>query len=370
METNNDQPLHPSKTKTCCSSLRNNALANFTLKPEISLVNYLSYLVFITSVFAASYYLDIILVFLLRHPDYYNLPDSEVIKTTGNLIFYRSIVRLIVDPLTGSIHDVVPRKAFLIVSIILIVPIYILMPICRNVYPDLLLLMLVTGILLSNLYTTPIVGDLVAKNSLGFAMALTNLCIDLSRVIAVYVFLKLSQVVSIGWTMITVGVFLCVVALYLGFGLKRIPVAGKYHNVFKQMYSALKHIKRQPIFCFYFAYNTISYIFTYLSGTYVTVFIASSFGKSKDELHKAQALTTSIKGLGNIMNVLVSGSFGFVADKVPDCAGLTLSCLVMALGGVGFVLISSCSGYGIYAAYGLVIVGLQSSRIMVISGSK
>lgn len=367
MEANSDQPLHPSKSKSCCS-LRNNALTNFTLKPEVSLVNYLSYLVFITSLFAASYYLDIILVFLLRHPDYYNLPDSEVIKATGNLIFYRSIVRLIVDPLTGSIHDVVPRKNFIIVSLILIVPIYILIPRCRSVYPDLLLLMLVTGILLSNLYTTPIIGDLVARNSLGFAMALTNLCIDLSRVIAVYVFLKLSQAVSIGWTMTAVGLFLCAVALYLGFGLKRVPVAGKYHNVFKQMCSALKHVKLQPVFCFYFAYNTISYVFTYLSGTYVTVFIASSFGKSKDDLRKAQALTASVKGLGNIANVLVSGAFGFVADKVPDCAGLTLSSLVMAFGGVGFVLISSCKGYGIYVAYGLVIVGLQSSRIMVVVG--
>jgi len=352
------------KEKLWCSSLRT-TLFNFTLKEEVTTLNYVSYLVYVIALFSATYYFDITLVFLLRHPDYYNLSESEATRTVGNLVFYRSIVRIIIDPLCGSIHDVVPRKTFLIVFIILLVPIYILMPICRGIYPDLLLLMLFIGILLSNLYTTPILSNLVAKKSLGISMAITCLCIDLARVVSVYVFLKLNQVISIGWAMTTVGIFLCTIALFLIFGLKHIPVTGKYQNVFKQMFNALKYIKSQPIFCFYFAYNTISYAFTYLSGTYFTIFVASSFGNSEEQIQEAQALTASIKGIGNIVNAVVSGTFGFVADNITGYLGLTIACAIMAIGGIGFVVITSCNGYGIYISYILLIIGLQGSRIMV-----
>ncbi len=110
------------------------------LRPGVSPVNYLSYLIFLVGICSAFYYLDITLIFLLRHPDYYALSESSVIETIGNLVFYRSLVRIVLDPISGSIHDLISRKTFLAVSVLVVAPAFIFIPRFCCVYPHLLLL--------------------------------------------------------------------------------------------------------------------------------------------------------------------------------------------------------------------------------------
>ncbi len=221
------------------------------------------------------------------------------------------------------------------------------------------------GVLMSNIYTTPMISDLVAMKSLGLSMAMVNLAIDLSRVIAIYVFFRLNRTLSIGATMLIIACCMVVLSLFLCVGLKATPPQGKTRNVIKQMWSAVQYSRRNPVLLLYFLYNFLSYIFTYLSSTYVAMFITSFFDGSPSGISRAQSLTADIKGLGNILNAGISGAFGFLADRVPDTPGMVCTCLVMAIGAGGFVLIRSCDGYGVYVAYALIIVGLQSSRVMV-----
>ena len=338
------------------------------LKPEAEPIHYLSYLIFLMVTFSSFYYLDITLIFLLRHPDYYGLKEAEVIETTGNLVFYRSLVRILTDPLAGSMHDLVSRKYFIIISVVLTVPVFLLIPRCGQIYPNFLFAFLFLGILMSNIYTTPIVNDLVANTSLGLSMAMINLVIDLSRVFAVYVFFKMNQEVSIGATMVVVSICMGILSLYLCKGFKSTPIINsKSRNVLNQMWNALKYAKEHPVFGLYFSYNTLSYVFTYLSSTYMAIFVSSFFDSSSEGIKQAQSLATSIKGTGNILNVIVSGAFGFLADHVPEALGVTFTCVVMASGAIGFVLLGSCKGADIYVCYSLLVIGLLSSRVMVLS---
>jgi len=335
------------------------------LKEGSSPVQFLSYLIYLLIIFSSFYYLDITMIFLLRDSSYYNLPETEVIETIGNLVFYRSLIRLFFDPLAGSLHDLFSRKKFLICSIFSLIPIFFIITRFSNVYPGLLLVMIFIGIISSNLFTTPILSDLVAFNSLGLSMGMVNLAIDLSRVVAVYIFFWLNRTMSIQFSMQAMGFCLFGLAIYLCFGFKSRPVNGATKNVFKQMLQAIKFINENPILWLYLIYNFISYIFTYLSSTYLTIFITSFFENTKQGSENAQKLLTDIKGVGSIINVVVSGIFGFISDYIPDIPGVVITCILIGFGGIGINFINNVHSYEIYLSYAMIIVGLQSSRVMV-----
>lgn len=339
------------------------------LRTNVFPIHYLSYLIFIFTIYSASYYLDITLLFLIKSPDYYNVPENLVAETVGNLIFYRTLVRLVMDPIAGSLHDIISRKNFLIITVAFSAPIFVIIPHCGNIYPNLLIAILLDGILCSILNTTPILRDLVLYNSFGLSMAMLGLAIDLAKIVCVYVYFRLSQEYSLSLGYYCISGILAALAIFLFFAWKSVPVQKPTHqseNIFKMMLNSAFYVKQNPLILLYFVFNFLSFAFIYLSTTYFIIFIASFYGNSEAEIIKSQNAVSSIKGLGNIMNTIFSGGFGFFADKVPDILSKSIACWILCLGALILVFINKCcDSTNIYLGYILLVVGLYCSKIMV-----
>ncbi len=130
----------------CCAKVwaflwKEGVVCGVHLKPGISRWTYLTYLLFLIGIFGVFTYLDIMLIFVLKHPQYYNIKESEAVAYVGNLIFFRSITRIVGDPIAGTLHDLISRKWIVVIGTLLTAPCFIVVPHCGSVYPFLLLVM-------------------------------------------------------------------------------------------------------------------------------------------------------------------------------------------------------------------------------------
>ena len=109
--------------------------------------------------------------FILKNPDYYNVPEGELGSVIGATGSYAELSVIIFDLFIGVIFDTVGRVLPVLVGLIVIGFSFIAMPFFEKVYPSFLILRIMVSLGILPGMNCPLLPDYVAKQSLGLANA-------------------------------------------------------------------------------------------------------------------------------------------------------------------------------------------------------
>jgi hypothetical protein len=65
------------------------------------------------------FFFNVQIVFLLRSPDYFNVPSNEIGQISNDIVFYSVILQMVFVILIGYVYDILGRKITLTTSIAL-----------------------------------------------------------------------------------------------------------------------------------------------------------------------------------------------------------------------------------------------------------
>lgn len=125
-----------------------------------------------SSLTIASFYLAVQIVFILRDPEYFNVPKSEIGKVSNDLTFYSTFFQIFLTILIGYIFDICGRKKTLIIALFGSASTLFMLPYAApNVWPGLYLIRALFAVFGTVGMCSPLVNDYVVKSSRGRANA-------------------------------------------------------------------------------------------------------------------------------------------------------------------------------------------------------
>lgn len=138
-------------------------------------------MIFITYL-SLSFILSFVL-FILRDPKYYNVPQDEVSNQVGKIGAVAEIVVIFFQPLLGLAFDTIGRKIPIIIGMFMIGVSILLIPMGRNLYPEFLLFRISLSIGTVIGLNAPLLPDYVQPNYIGRANTIMEVVIT-----AAYIF--------------------------------------------------------------------------------------------------------------------------------------------------------------------------------------
>jgi MFS family permease len=123
------------------------------------------------------------MIFLLRNPEYYNIPQAEMGTITNTILFYCVLANMITTLFVGQIYDIVGRKLSLFISTILGAVFLILVPYSPSIYPWVIVTRIGIAISSVSALCLPLVTDYVKKSSRGKATAFQTMGIVIGDLI-------------------------------------------------------------------------------------------------------------------------------------------------------------------------------------------
>ena len=162
-----------------------------TLKPGVTRLAFVNYLV--------AYFLciEILVVvascgyFLLT--DIYNVGIMDANDVLTDLTFWAEIWAIPMVPITGFLHDFFGRRIMFISGAAICTIMLAVYPLCKEVYPWLLVVRLILEQGIIQLLTNPLAGDYVINEKKGLASAYAGISSGLGAIIAAVALFKLGK---------------------------------------------------------------------------------------------------------------------------------------------------------------------------------
>lgn len=111
------------------------------------------------------------MIFILRDPNYFNVPATEIGTVSNNILFWGIIANMIGSLFIGQIFDIVGRKWTLFFAVVFSGLFLALVPLAPNVYPWLVIFRMGIAISMVGALCMPLITDYIKKNSRGKATA-------------------------------------------------------------------------------------------------------------------------------------------------------------------------------------------------------
>ncbi|CDW85142.1 major facilitator superfamily mfs_1 [Stylonychia lemnae] len=207
------------------------------LKEGYTVANLISIPLITASLTVSSFYLGIQIVFILRDPEYFNVPKENIGTVTNSLTFYATFFQIALVIIIGYIYDIFGRKITLLASLIGGAIVLFLLPYTApNVWPGLYLLRAIYAVFATVGVCSPLINDYVVKESRGKANAFQNSGVIIGELFNLFVLLKLTKDLSNSLQYQLVAVFLILVVGVLVFLMKE---PAKYQKKSKTQESLL-----------------------------------------------------------------------------------------------------------------------------------
>ncbi|CDW84532.1 mfs transporter [Stylonychia lemnae] len=134
------------------------------LKRRFTKINLLAipYLFFTIAIVAS--FINTQMIFILRHEDYFNVPINQLGTVTSDMMFYMQLSSIILSLFIGYIFDMFGRKIPIFISILVCGFLMACIPqTAPTVYPTLILVRILIGLLMIAPNCHPLVSDYVSK---------------------------------------------------------------------------------------------------------------------------------------------------------------------------------------------------------------
>lgn len=142
------------------------------MKPGYTLTNLLAIPMCLVAATICGTYTNVQMIFLLRNPEYFNVPQDQLGQISNNIIFYAVIASVISVLFIGYAFDILGRKITLFTSTLLSAIFMFFIPFAPAVYPWLYVIRMAIAATYAAPNASPLVADYVKKNSRGKATAL------------------------------------------------------------------------------------------------------------------------------------------------------------------------------------------------------
>eukprot|EP00347_Sterkiella_histriomuscorum_P015799 403355638 len=217
------------QTATNFESMKNqNVYVGIIMKDGYNLANLISIPLISASLTIASFYLAIQIVFILRDPEYFNVPKNEIGKVTNDLTFYSTFFQIFLVIVIGYVFDICGRKKTLILALLGSASTLFMLPYTApNVWPGLYLLRASFAIFGTVGVCSPLVNDYVVKESRGKANAFQNIGIIVGELFNLFVVVKLTEDFSLKMRFQSVSLFLFFLVFVIAFLIKEPHIFSK-----------------------------------------------------------------------------------------------------------------------------------------------
>jgi MFS family permease len=141
-------------------------------------------------------FINVAIFFLLKDPEFYNIPKSEIGRVTSDITFYGLIFGLLITLVIGYVFDIAGRRLTLFFTLVISSVLVALMP---YVAPSIILLIILRlGIVLpmSACGSQPLVNDYVKKDFRGRAIAMASFGIIIGELLTFLVILNITKGLS------------------------------------------------------------------------------------------------------------------------------------------------------------------------------
>ena len=138
------------------------------MKRRFSLINLLAIPYLFFTIAIVSSFINTQMIFILRHEDYFNIPKNELGTVSSDIMFYMQISSIILSLFIGYIFDIFGRRIPIFISILGAGLLMTCLPLTApTVYPSLIIVRIMIGLLTIAPNCHPLVSDYVSKSFRG-----------------------------------------------------------------------------------------------------------------------------------------------------------------------------------------------------------
>jgi MFS family permease len=169
---NDDDNYSPSKKSTPANSI---SFLGVSLKEGYSIANFLVIPLTSSTMIYAGTFMNVAILFLLKDPQFYAVPEGEIGRVTNYIIFYSQLLVAPFILVVGYVFDIMGRKLTIFFTLL---PAAILMMYIPDAAPSInMMIVLRLGIVtaISTLASHPFINDYVSKETRGRAIALQSI---------------------------------------------------------------------------------------------------------------------------------------------------------------------------------------------------
>ena len=149
-------------------------------KKETTRANILSiYLLYFISG-SVSFYTNALMILILKDPAYYDIPESEIGRTTGTILFWSNIIPIIFFPFYAFIFELIGRRIPLLGGIFLLAITCFFYPWLAPNALALVVLRVAVAMITTLFVSCPLINDYIKKESRGLAVTYQAMSIGIS----------------------------------------------------------------------------------------------------------------------------------------------------------------------------------------------
>ena len=139
---------------------------------------------------------NVAIIFLLKSPEYFNIPANEIGRVSNNIIFYGLLFQIIMSLFVGYIYELLGRRLTLSISVLAASVVVAFIPYVSPSLTSLIGIRLFIAITFCALSSQPLINDYVAKETRGRAIAIQNMGIIIGDLLTFVVVLNLTKNMS------------------------------------------------------------------------------------------------------------------------------------------------------------------------------
>ncbi|CDW71223.1 major facilitator superfamily mfs_1 [Stylonychia lemnae] len=316
-----------------------------SIKKRYSIANVLAIPLIQVSLTISVFFFTIQVIFLLRDPLYYNIPQENIGIVSSDIIFYSMFTQLIAVITFGYIYDIYGRRKSITLNVLGVGFVLIMMPIgAPNVYPITYIVRAIFTIVTVGSTQHPLINDYVKNDSRGKASALQAFGTIFGDMLNYFAILPSISGLKVGQQFQFVGTLFVVIAIILWFIVKEpyvYSIRGKsaiqrhlitsneslqFEKVYEdeQAFTKAKKLTKQIIWqcshksiilmCFFA--NIIIRANIIMLSSYMTLWTSSFIGTAyiKDS-QQAQEIVQNYSIYSTLTILILIIPLGYIADK-------------------------------------------------------
>ena len=142
------------------------------MKKGYSIRNFLAIPLATTTTAYMGTFSNVAIIFLLKSPEYFNIPANEIGRVSNDIIFYGLLFQIMMSLGVGYVYELLGRRLTLTITVFLAAVVVAFIPYVAPSLTALIGLRLVLAITFCALSSQPLVNDYVIKDTRGRAIAM------------------------------------------------------------------------------------------------------------------------------------------------------------------------------------------------------
>jgi len=238
-------------------------------------------------------------------------------------------------------HDKLGRKVTLLISNLICVLAFAVLPFVTTIYPGLLLIRIMLNFSVKGPLSAPLPSDYIVSSTRGKATSLSGIGAGFGAIFSVFVLFTITKKTSFTFSFyIAAGVYF-LIAVYMFITVKDVKREMREGSQVSAFFSWRKLKKttktvwkvsrtsREVNLSYYGSF--ITRMGDILSILFMNIWISSFFGSSDDEISKANSRGQMISGIGGVLILILSFFIGWGTDKMKFVYTISLFYGIRAL---------------------------------------